>query len=305
MGSLIRYQVARSEEDVVLSTERLAGARSRLTVDELLDALYDPRFQVRVEAIISIARMPYDPRLLEALGEHLHGTELALSTMAAWALGRIGHSAAVPTLEAALDSPYHSIRAHAARALGKLNATHLNPELHRRLQTENDKGLRMAYASALGNLHATEAVADLLQFLYETTNPKARLELALALARLVGHEHRFIQLVRNTREDLGTGVAQALTGVKKKFDRVAEKEENIPHLDDCITAFARGQTGEGIVALVEILKALPTEHFDETSRRILAECGQRLGEFHESHTEETHVEYLLLTLHVLDNGWHP
>ncbi|HRW09783.1 MAG TPA: HEAT repeat domain-containing protein, partial [Caldilineaceae bacterium] len=305
MGSLIRYQVARSEEAAVLSTERLAGARSLLTVDELLDALHDPRFQVRVEAIISIARMPYEPRLLQALSEILHGTELALSTMAAWALGRIGNDEAIPTLQAALDSPYHSIRAHAARALGKLSAAALIPELHQRLQSEEDKGLRMAYASALGNLHATAAVDDLLQFLYETSNPKARLELALALARLIGQEHRFIHLVRATRDDLGTAIAQALGAIKKKFDRVAEKEENIPALDECVTAFARGQIGEGITALVAILHALPVDHFDETSRRILAQCALRLDEFHESHTEETHIEYLLLTLHVLDTGWHP
>jgi len=305
MGSLIRYQVARSEEDVVHSTERLAGARSLLTVDELLDALHDPRFQVRVEAIIAIARMPYDPRLLRALSEILHGTELALSTMAAWALGRIGHEEAVPTLQRALDSRYHSIRAHSARALGKLRATALIPLLHQRLKTEEDKGLRMAYASALGNLHATDTVGDLLQFLYETSNPKARLELALALARLVKDEYRFIQLVRTTRDDLGTGVAQALTSVKKKFDRVAEKEEKIPTVDSCVTAFARGQIGDGIVALVEILQALPNEHFDETSRAILAECARRLDEFHEEHTEESHLEYLLLTLYVLDIGWHP
>ncbi|MEZ4674067.1 MAG: MFS transporter [Caldilineaceae bacterium] len=111
MGSLIRYQSARSEEDAVRVTERLGEAKSLLTVDELLDALHDPRFQVRVEAIIAMARMPSEPRLIEALAEILHGTELALSTMAAWALGRMGNDDAIPTLVEALDSPYHSIRA--------------------------------------------------------------------------------------------------------------------------------------------------------------------------------------------------
>jgi len=305
MGSLIRYQVARSEQDAVLSTERLAEAKSLLTVDELLDALHDPRFQVRVEAVISIARMPSDPRLISALGEILHGTELALSTMAAWALGRIGNADAIPTLEAALDSPYHSIRAHSARALGKLSAHALIPMLHSRLQAETDTGLQMAYASALGNLQGKEAVDDLLQLLYKTSNPKARVELALALARLVGDEHRFIQLVRAARADLGTGMAQALTAIKKKFDRVTPKiDENRLSFDECVTDFARNQISEGISALVLLLPTVPEEHFDETSRRILAECALRLAEFTEEHAEETHVEYLLLALHVLDIGWH-
>ncbi|MCB0060875.1 MAG: MFS transporter [Caldilineaceae bacterium] len=305
MGSLIRYQAARSEEAAVLVTERLGEAKSLLTVDELLDALHDPRFQVRVEAVISIARMPAEPRLIEALGEILHGTELALSTMAAWALGRIGSDSAIPTLEKALDSPYQSIRAHAARALGKLQAGDITPLLHARLQQEADRGLQMAYASALGNLMARNATSDILDILYTTSNPKARLELALALARLVGNEHRFIQLVRASRTDLGTGVAQALAGLKKKFDKAAKREgEEVPALDECITAFARNQIPAGIASLVEILPSVPSHHFDETSRRILAECTARLAEFNETHSEESHLEYLLLTLHVLDVGWH-
>lgn len=304
MGSLIRYQAARTEDDAVRMTERLGEAKSLLTVDELLDALHDPRFQVRVEAIISIARMPSEPRLIEALAEILHGTELALSTMAAWAYGRIGNDAAIPELVKALDSPYHSIRAHAARALGKLSAGDITSLLHQRLQSEEDKGLQMAYASALGNLMARSATDDILALLYQTTNPKARLELALALARLVGDEHRFIQLVRASRNDLGTGVAQALATLKRKFDRATRKEgEEMPALDDCITAFARNRFGEGLVQLVAILPAIPTRHFDETSLRILDECTERLAEFSTDHAEESHVEYLLLVLHVLEVGW--
>jgi MFS family permease len=304
MGSLIRYQSARSEADAVRVTERLGEAKSLLTVDELLDALHDPRFQVRVEAIISIARMPSDPRLLSALAEILHGTELALSTMAAWALGRIGNDDAIPTLVQALDSPYHSIRAHAARALGKLRAGEITPMLHQRLQAEEDKGLQMAYASALGNLLARPATDDILQLLYRTNNAKARLEVALALARLVGDEHRFIQLVRASRNDLGTGVAQALTGLKKKFDKAAKREgEDIPAMDACITAFARNRIADGIADLVEILPTVPFQHFDETSRQILNECTTCLLEFGAEHSEAAHVEYLLLTLHVLDIGW--
>ncbi|MEZ4674068.1 MAG: hypothetical protein R2932_07455 [Caldilineaceae bacterium] len=181
----------------------------------------------------------------------------------------------------------------------------LRPLLHARLQAEEDKGLQMAYASALGNLMARFAVVDLLQLLYSTANAKARLEVALALARLVGNEHHFIQLLRAARNDLGTGIAQALTSVKRKFDRVAKRAgEDLPALDGCITAFARNQVAEGIAMLVDLLPTVPAEHFDETSCQILAECTLRLSEFGTDHSEEAHVEYLLLTLHVLDVGWH-
>lgn len=298
MGSLIRYQYSRNEHDAVLVTERLGEAKSLLTVDELLDALHDPRFQVRFEALISIARMPPDPRLREALIETLTGTELALSAMAAWALGRMGDLEALPALQDALDSPYLSIRAHSARAIGALRARELAPLLRERLAAENDKGLQMAYASALGNLHDQEATGLLLTLLENTNNDKARLELALALARLVGHEHSYIQLVRGGRDDLGTTVAQALTTFKRKWERVARPNGESEILTECIHAFARHARAEGITQLIGVLRTLPPEHFHNTSQQMLNACTDALETY-----GEQHLEYLYLALHILQTDW--
>lgn len=293
MGSLIRYQYSRNEHDAVLVTERLGEAKSLLTVDELLDALHDPRFQVRFEALISIARMPPDQRLRDALIETLNGTELALSAMAAWALGRMGDLEAVDPLRAALDSPYHSIRAHSARAMGALRAREMAPLIRERLADEGDKGLQMAYASALGNLRDHEATGLLLTLLRDTTNEKARLELALALSRLVGNEHHFIRLVRGARSDLGTTVAQELTAFKRKLERSpADGESTL--LTDCINAFARHERSKGITKLVALLRELPTDQLAPTGAQILAECITELAT-----SGDQHLEYLYLALHVL------
>jgi HEAT repeat protein len=98
---MVRYYRARDERTTVVMTERMGQTKSRLTVDELLEALKDPRFNVRFEGIISIARMDSDPRLIEALCTILDGTELSLSTVSAWALGRIGDESALPSLRKA------------------------------------------------------------------------------------------------------------------------------------------------------------------------------------------------------------
>lgn len=298
MGSLIRYQYSRDEHATVLMTERLGEAKSLLTVDELLDALHEPRFQVRFEAIISIARMPPDSRLREALIETLNGTELALSAMAAWALGRMGDLEAVPALRAALDSPYHSIQAHSARAIGSLRAQELAPLIRERLAVETDKGVQMAYASALGNLHDREAAGLLLHLLEHTTNDKARLELALALARLVGHEHAFIHLVRGGRKDFGTTVAQELTHFKRKLERNGKANGEIAQLTDCMNRFARHERQDGITELVEVLHTLPADHLNQTSQQILDACVSAL----EVHGDQ-HLEYLYLALHILHADW--
>ena len=68
MGSMIRFYRAKDEEDAVAATDWMGQIRSRLTVDELLDSLADPRFNVRFEAILAIARMPADPRLTAGIG---------------------------------------------------------------------------------------------------------------------------------------------------------------------------------------------------------------------------------------------
>lgn len=87
LESLFRYYRARDERQTIAMTERMGQTKSPLTVDELLEALRDPRFNVRFEAIISIAHMNPDARLVEALCDLIdEGTELSLSVVAAWSL---------------------------------------------------------------------------------------------------------------------------------------------------------------------------------------------------------------------------
>jgi Na+/melibiose symporter-like transporter len=296
VGALVRYYQAKDERAIVAMTERLGGAKSPLAVDELVETLRDPRFNVRMEAIISIARMPPHPRLTEALVEVLNGTELALKAVAAWALGRMGDERALAPLRVALDSPYHSIRAHAARALGALHDRSLIPELLARLETESDKGLQMAYASSLGNLHAVEAVGPLLALLERTQNPGARLELALSLARITGNEHVFINLVRQTRADPATAAAQAVDGLRRRLER----NKRIPRtalaeLAAAGDAFARGAMALGIERLAAGLGQLPKGTFGEPGHTILQAC---LVQLQASGVE--HPEYLLLALHLLE-----
>ena len=165
MTSLIRYHLTKDEQSTLQVTERLGQTCSPLAVDELLESLQDPCFNVRFEAIIATSRMLADARLTAALVEILHGSELALAVVAAWALGRVGDPAAYAPLIQGLDSDFRSIQAHSVRALGSLGNPKVAAVLMERLRTEENPGLQMAYASALGKLGATEAINDLLVLL--------------------------------------------------------------------------------------------------------------------------------------------
>lgn len=294
LESLVRYYRARDERETVVMTERMGQTKSPLTVDELLDSLKDPRFNVRFEAIISIARMDSDPRLVEALCNILEGTEISLSVIAAWALGRMGDERATLTLRHGLDSPYRSIQAHCARSLGTLRDTSVAPLLLERLKAETDKGLRIAYSSALGNLKAIPAVGTLLDHLYTTENEGARLEISLALARIVSGEHHFIRLLRNIRQDKGTAASQALTALKRRFH---VSDELVTLIDQCADTFAREQFDEAARLLAALIRQFPPELHTDYANAILAECAKRFEE-----TGSSRGEYLLLALHTLEMG---
>lgn len=288
--SMIRYHLAKDEEAAVRMTERLGQAKSLLTAEELLEALADPRFNVRFEAIVAIGRTRPDEQLIAALTEVLHSSDPALSVMAAWALGRMRDERARAPLLAALDSPYRSIRAHSARALGALGDAVVAPLLLARLEAETDHGLRIAYASALGQLQASAAAGPLLHLLANEEEEIVRLELALALARLAGEEHYFVQLARQMKGDAGTVLAQAVTAVARKWPDGEETAVT------AALALSQNNLAEGLALFSQFLGDLPLAQLPETAGLILAACGESVGE-----GGNGRLEYMALALHWLVN----
>jgi HEAT repeat protein/predicted MFS family arabinose efflux permease len=286
--SMIRYHLARDEQAAVLSTEKLGQAKSLLTVEELLESLQDPRFNVRFEAIVAIGRHRADERLIAALAEVLRGRDPALSVMAAWALGRIGSPLAQPDLRQALDAGYRSIRAHSARSLAVLGDEAAIPELRARLQSETDHGLRVAYAAALGQLGDQDAVPLLLPLLRDETDAVSRQELALALARLAGAESDYVHLLRQFRAGLDTGLPQALAALAKKSPALAGLA------GECATAFSLGRHEAAIPLLAAICESALAGPLPPARALILRECAARLPE-----SGISRPEYILLALHAL------
>ncbi len=297
MTSMVRFYVTRDEESAVRATEQLGQAKSRLTVEELLAALDDPRFNVRFEAIVSIARMSPEPRLVMRLEEVLHGSELALSAAAAWALGRMQDPHAIEALEKALNSDYRSIRAASARALGSLADEEIAPELVERLRVETDKGLQMAYASALGKFQVAEATPRIVELLDEIENSGARMELALALARMVGDEGGFIHLYRGSASDADTALSQAAAALQKQLDGTGN--ENCQALaGECANSMAHGEMQEAAVQLGRLIQDLPRDRCSAAGNIILDACERQLLS-----GEEMRPEYLILALHTLHTSW--
>lgn len=297
LETMVRFYRAKDEKAVVRLTARLGHTKSPLTVDEMLDALNDPRFNVRFEAIISIARMNPAQPLTDALIALVHGTELSLSVMAAWALGRIGDVQALPALREGLDSEYKSIRAHCARALGTLGDREIIPILHERLKVEEDKGLQIAYAATLASLQAHDTIETIFKVMEQTQNDKARMEITLSLARIVEDEHHFVTLLRQIRTDSGTAIAQELTRCRNRFDKHPETNGN-EHLpfETAIREFASGDLSAGVNSLLLILEALPMPYQDEVTQKLLDGCIQGLRQWGLERMENVILSLTLLSL---------
>jgi HEAT repeat protein/predicted MFS family arabinose efflux permease len=290
--SLIRFHLAKDEPAIVSITERLGQSKSPLTVDELLDALADPRFYVRFEAIVSIARRGPDERLLKALARVLEGNDPALSVIAAWALGRIGDPRAVESLRHGLHAPYRSVKAHAARSLATLGDIESITLIKNLLGDETDIGLQIAYASALGRLQEKQAVPELLRLLRLCYDSDSQMELSLSLARIIGEEAHFIQLLRGTRTDPGTSLSQAISGLQNRFGSFRLQQENDRFLvAACAEALAHNDLKNGAVLLAELIRAVLKDGVDPTIGLILDECAHWVETL-----DEERVEYMILAV---------
>jgi len=294
--SMVRYSLALDEPRRIRLTERLGHARSPLTVEELIEALSDPGFSVRFEAIVSIARTRPDPRLTTALIEILHGDEPDLSVAAAWALGRMGDRNAIPALRAGLESGFPLLRARCARALASLGDTESIPTILGRLRTTTDVGERVAYAAALGRLRCTEAIPDIFRLLGELRSESARGEMALTLARCVDAEPEFMRLWRDLRSNGSAAISRAVMTLE---EHLLSKRKSDAHFASEPRTDRSGSVGTGIAADIVLLRSMLSETdiaalVAPDHAVILRECARALDDH-----GDTRLEYALLALAVL------
>ncbi|MBI1878485.1 MAG: MFS transporter, partial [Chloroflexi bacterium] len=152
LESVILYNFAGDEVTRMTTTERMGDAKNPLSSRELIEALKDPSFNVRYEAVHSIGRMPPEPELVEALLEMLAESPSELTFAVARSLGRLGDPRAIPSLRKLLFSGYHLLEASSARALAMLADVDSILHILDKFRQESHNGLRVTYASALGIL---------------------------------------------------------------------------------------------------------------------------------------------------------
>jgi MFS family permease len=296
LSTMMRFYRAKDVTEAILLTEKLAQANSPLTADEMITAMTDPRFYVRFEAVISISRMTPNPQLTQALIDLLHGTEISLSVMAAWALGRIGDETALPALREGLDLEYKAIRSHCARALGTMGDHQIIPKLHERLKAAEDIGLRIAYAATLADLGATTTIPTLFEVLNQTKNDKARIEITLSMAKMVSEENHFVTLARGLQSDAGTTISQELMRLRSRLNKnTAAKPELVQSCVRATESFGNDNMERGTQELISIIESILFLTHDLVAQKLLQGSLDGLKTW-----GMQHPEYTLLALNILN-----
>lgn len=297
-NSLVQYNISGTEMTRLLMTERMGDARSPLNTNELIDALNDPSFNVRYQAIASIGRMPPEPELVGALLEVLNEGKSELSFIVIRSLGRLGDPRAIAPLRKLLFSGYHLLEANSARALAMLGDTDSIPYFLEKFRSESNEVLRIAYVSALGKLGSTEAIAEVFALLRQTRIEVQRGEIGLALARIAGDERYYMQHWRSLRSNPNTATAQAILALQKSANR-PETARFAELAGQSAENFAQGDSTRGVSLLKEMICETPLPESDQALKQILDECTNSLDTF-----GDTRIEFILLSLHTLNIALH-
>jgi hypothetical protein len=291
--SLIQYNLSGDETTRVVTTERMGDAQNPLSNNELIEALSDPSFNVRYEAVHAIGRMPPEPELIEALLDVLDQGHSELSFVVIRSLGRLGDPRAIQPLRQLLFSGYHMLEANSARALAMLGDIESAPHFLEKFRSESNQVLRIAYASALGKVRAVEAMDEIFSFLRQTQPEVQRGEIGLALARMVGDERYYMQQWRSLRSNPNTATAQAVLALRKLVKQ-PEQTAWVALTQTCARHFALGDSEQGAAQLCELICQMPTNQLEKTLARLLQACAKNLAEF-----SDTRIEFILLALHAI------
>ncbi|MCC7191851.1 MAG: MFS transporter [Phycisphaeraceae bacterium] len=303
LQAMIAYhQFTGQEPQRVATIERLGQSRSPFSVNELVEGLRDPSFNVRYEAVISIARTAPHHRLTESLIEVMEGTDTDLSLMAAWGLGRMGDPAAINSLRKALDGNSRLLRARAARALAMLRDQDSGPRIFQLFRDEQDIHARLSFAAALGSLDRTEALPDLLAFLRGLEIERYRREAALAVATILGDDERAVRLWRRMTEDPGDALAGVVLGLRRQLSRlVSNAQTHNPTLEHVIVRtanyFGNGDMQRGVSELRVLAGAVENGVFRSAVKIVLADAVDAIDQF-----GETRMEYVILAVHCMHIG---
>jgi len=206
---------AAPEEEIRLIHElgtragRRRSAALARTQREILGYLGSPRFDVRMEAILALEKMPWlCPEAELALLAEVERQPYTTAYVAARVLGKKPCPAALPALRAAVHGQDYMLQGSAVVALARLGDRGSIPLVEELLARTDNPRVRIAAAYALELLGSSESVPSLVACLRRASQPRfASDEILLSTAAILGMMPRFYTMYAAFMEDEAAGLA--------------------------------------------------------------------------------------------------
>ena len=146
-----------------LLEERLNKSGREADIPKLLEALKNPEYDVRLNAVETLGKLNSEIAI-QGLLEALNDSDFNICVEAATALSDLGHEAAIPKLLEALKDPDSGIRNRSVKALGNLESEAAISGLLEALKDPNPD-VRSNAAEILGKSGREAAISGLLEVL--------------------------------------------------------------------------------------------------------------------------------------------
>lgn len=191
---------------------------SPLNLQILENLLHDPSLEVKTEAIRSLAqsKSPFAGKLLLDILQNQE--RRGLWYLAAWGLGELNYTEAVPDLIRCLDPGLPArIRSNAARALGKIGDPRAIEPILEAMGNQDDRFHVMAsYAWALLFLKADERVDYAFETILRLRDREERYELLSILSRWMDISDKWL-LISDSETTTAASLENYLTGFSAKW----------------------------------------------------------------------------------------
>ena len=234
---------------------------SPLAKQELIEALRDPSFDVRHEAIRSLGHLEPHADIVSALVTVLHFDGLVeLQYAALSSLGRLRALTSAEEVAVFLDNDNPLLRARAIRSLGEMRYAAALDRVRDLLHNDPDLDCRLAAVSALGKYKDRESMPGLLAIYREQatdvgamSEPRSKVVL-LAIAKIIGREESFSQNWRREQKDPGYAMPQLMIRLAR---RLKDRPGGSPHSDAIRAAVSESQRAGLASVLAAICEARP------------------------------------------------
>lgn len=253
-----RYNNQTSEEKRQDLAYRFGRARNSIAKEELFDALRDPSFDVRYEAIIALGHLPLSQSITKALENMLkYEGFVELQYAALTSLGRLKSKNSSFAIVDFLDHKNPLLRARAIRSLADLKDVSSLDRIRNIINNDTEISCRLAASSALGKFKDRSSLNSLVSLYYELANKKNPISgeprskvILLAISKILKCEELFSQEWRKEEKFIGFRLPNLIDELAKTIHKLSgEKQYDRSLLEKVANELANNNTNLSFDAL--------------------------------------------------------